>query len=180
MDTHTPNTSSRSASLILALALAACTGGPGATREQITPAGVDDGMMYGQSGLEFVLKNFPVFRTRTDLVRPDREAVQYLTELKTPITILVFLGTWCHESQVHAPELFSALQSADNDRITLRVIGLSRSKNDRDGLVEKYEVVLTPTFVVEADGRELGRVVEVPVRDAAADIVKILRSTLRR
>jgi hypothetical protein len=88
------------------------------------------------------------------------------------------MGTWCRDSQIHVPVLFKALQQADNDRIDLRVIAMDRRKQDLDGLVDTYEVEFSPTFVVEMDGMEVGRVVETPLVDAATDIVGILKSQL--
>jgi|GEM_PF-1065734 len=153
--------------------LCACSSGTSGT-----PAGMDGNIMYGQGDMEFVLDNIAVFRTRTELVRPDREAVRYLQDLRERVTILVFMGSWCVDAQMHVPVLFKALQQADNKRITVRVIGLDRRKKDRDGLSETYGIELTPTFVVEYRGREIGRIIEVPSRDAASDVVSILRRTL--
>lgn len=139
---------------------------------------MDGNIMYGQGDMEFVMENIAIFRTRTELVRPDQEAVRYLQDLRERVTILVFMGSWCVDAQMHVPVLFKALQQADNKRITVRVIGLDRRKKDRDGLSETYGIDLTPTFVVEYKGREIGRIIEVPSRDAASDVVSILQGTL--
>ncbi len=162
----------------LFLVVACSSGAPG--EEAGTPAGMDGGIMYGQSGMDFVLENFPVFRTRTDLVSVSRDAVEFLRALKEKVTIKIFLGTWCQDAQIHVPFLFKALQRADNDRITVRIIAMDQRKLDRDGLVEWYQVAFTPTFVVEHKGIEIGRVVETPIDDAAQDIVAILRNNLGR
>jgi hypothetical protein len=151
-----------------------------ADRRPGTPPGLDGLVMYGQSDMAWVLDHVTVFRTRTDLVRVPGEAVTYLHDLRQPVTILVFMGTWCEDAQRHVPVLFRALREASNPVITLRVIALDRNKRDRDGLVDRYQIAFSPTLVVEAQGRELGRVIETPQQDAASDIVAILRSTLPR
>ena len=145
-----------------------------------TPPGMDGNILYGQADMEYVLENIAVFRTRTDLIRPDPSTVAYLRNLKKRITLKVFMGSWCVDAQIHVPELFKALLEADNDRISVCVIGLDRRKRDRDGLVEKYGIELTPTIVVEYKGREIGRIIEVPSKDAASDVVSILQGTLGR
>lgn len=142
----------------------------------MTPPGMDGNVMYGQSGMDYVLENFPIFRSRTELVGVDPEAVAYLSRIREPVTLKIFMGTWCRDSQLHVPVLFKALQKAGNERITVRVIAMDRRKRDRDGLVERYDISYTPTFVVEFRGREIGRVVETPIEDAASDIVVILRN----
>jgi hypothetical protein len=145
-----------------------------------TPPGLDGLVMYGQSDMAWVLDHVTVFRTRTDLVRVPEETVGYLRKLSRPVTILVFMGTWCEDAQRHVPVLFRALREASNPALTLRVIALDRNKRDRDGLVDRYQIAFSPTFVLEYQGLELGRVIETPQQDAASDIVAILRSTLPR
>ena len=145
-----------------------------------TAARMDGNIMYGQSGMGFVLDNIAVFRTRTELVSSDPNAVEYLKNLRERITIKIFMGSWCVDAQLHVPVLFKALQKADNDRITIQVIGLDRRKKDLDGLTEIYDIDFTPTFVVEHKGREIGRIIETPSKDAASDVVAILRGSLSR
>jgi len=158
------------------LSLTACS----PREEPGTPPGMDGNILYGQADMEYVLENIAVFRTRTDLIRPDPATVAYLRNLKTRITLKVFMGSWSVDAQIHVPELFKALLEANNDRITVRIIGLDRRKKDRDGLAEMYGIELTPTIVVEYKGREIGRIIEVPSKDAASDVVSILQGTLGR
>jgi thiol-disulfide isomerase/thioredoxin len=164
--------------LVVALLLAACSSR--APVPEGTPPGLDGLVMYGQSDMDWVLEHVTIFQTRYDLVQAPPEAVTFLQKVREPVTIKVFMGTWCPDAQRHVPVLFRALKEADNPRIELRVIGMDRRKQDRDGLVDRYQIELTPTFVVESRGRELGRVIETPQIDAASDIVTILRNTLPR
>lgn len=143
-----------------------------------TAAYMDGNIMYGQSGMDYVIENIAIFRTRTELVGSEPDAVEYLKELRERITIKVFMGSWCVDAQLHVPVLFKALQEADNDRITVQVIGLDRRKKDLDGLTRIYGIDFTPTFVVEHKGREIGRIIETPSIDAASDVVAILRGSL--
>jgi hypothetical protein len=162
--------------VIIITLLVACS----TRRSPGTPPGLDGNEMYGQSDMEWVLENIVIFRTRTDLIRPDREAVRFLSQLRERITIKVFMGTWSVDAQIHAPELFSALQETGNRRVTVEVIGLDRRCRDRDGLSLTYGIVAPFTLVVEQNGIELGRVIETPVRDAASDVVAILQTSLGR
>lgn len=149
-------------------------------QESTSPPGLDGNEMYGVSDMEWVLENIAVFRTRTDLITPNRTAVEYLRGLKEPITLKIFMGSWSVTAQVHVPELFKALQLADNRYITVQVIGLNRRLLDVDGLAEIYDVTDTPTFIVVYKGRELGRIIETPAKDAATDVVSILHATMGR
>ena len=114
------------------------------------------------------------------MIRAEPDAVEYLKELRERITIKVFMGSWCVDAQLHVPVLFKALLEADNDRITVLVIGLDRRKKDLDGLTGTYGIDFTPTFVIEHKGREIGRIIETPSKDAASDVVAILQGSLSR
>ncbi len=170
--------------LILAVAasLSSCGGGGGAGGGALegTPPGVHDGILHGIAGMDYVTGHFPVFASRTELVSVPRASVEYLEGLRVPIRLKLFMGTWCHDSQMYVPHLFKALQQADNRRISLQIVGMDRRKQDRDGLCAQYDIAFSPTLVVEREGLELGRIVEVPVDDMATDLVAILRNTLSR
>jgi hypothetical protein len=166
------------AAFIVVTVLGACSSSGGGGDEQVTPAGLDGNEMYGQADMQWVLDNISVFRTRTDLISPDRDAASYLNDLRQPITIMVFMGSWSVDAQIHVPSLFATMQEVDNDRITLRIIGLNRYFEDRDGLATRFEITASPTFVIMHRNIELGRIIEAPSTNPAADIVTILRTGL--
>lgn len=168
--------------LLLTFGVAASCGGDGGQADVLegSPPGITDGDLHGVADMAYVVEHFPVFATRTELVSVPEETVSYLEELRRPIHLILFLGTWCHDAQVHVPHLFKALRRADNRRISMQVVGMDRRKEDRDGFCADYDIAYSPTLVVLHEGRELGRVVEVPVEDMATDLVSILRSTLSR
>jgi len=146
--------------------------------EPVTPAGLDGNEMFGQGDMEWVLENIAVFRTRTDLISSDREAEEFLGDIREPVTILVFMGSWSVDAQIHVPALFATMQKVENNRITLRIIGLSRRLEDRDGLAVRYDITASPTFVVKHGDIEIGRIIEAPLENPAADIVTIIRTGL--
>lgn len=79
---------------------------------------------------------------------------------KDSIQLLIFLGTWCEDSQVIIPKLFPFFDAAglSNDRIT--VIGVDRSKKSISHITDALNVINVPTVIVMKEGKELGRVVE--------------------
>ncbi|MFO7768090.1 MAG: thioredoxin family protein [bacterium] len=166
--------------LLTAAAAASCGGSPQGDALEGSPPEVEDGILHGVTDMEYVIAHFPVFRSRTELVSVPPATVRYLRELREPVRLKLFMGTWCHDAQVHVPHLFQALQQADNSRISLQVVGMDRQKGDRDGFCTTHDIAFSPTLVVEHEGGELGRVVEVPADDMASDLVAILRTTLSR
>lgn len=83
-----------------------------------------------------------------------------LARHKDSIQLVIFLGTWCEDSQVIIPRLFPFLDAAgfSKDRITL--VGVDRSKKSLSHLTEAFQIVNVPTIIVMKDGRETGRIVE--------------------
>ena len=79
---------------------------------------------------------------------------------KDSIQLLIFLGTWCEDSQVIIPKLFPFFDAAgfSNDRITL--IGVDRNKKSISHITDALNVINVPTVIVMKEGKELGRVVE--------------------
>lgn len=91
---------------------------------------------------------------------PDAAAKEGLTNNKDSVQLLVFMGTWCEDSQFIIPKLFALTKAAgfSNDRITL--IGVDREKKTFSHLTEALNVTHVPTIIVFQNGKEAGRVVE--------------------
>ncbi len=74
--------------------------------------------------------------------------------------LIVFMGTWCHDSHFIIPKFFKLVDAAafPPDHITL--IGTDENKKTLSHLAEALGVKNVPTIIVLKDGKELGRVVE--------------------
>jgi thiol-disulfide isomerase/thioredoxin len=90
----------------------------------------------------------------------DKNAVDGLKKNKDSIQLLVFMGTWCEDSQDIIPKLYSLTDAAgfSQDRITL--IGVDRQKKTVSHLSEAMGIANVPTIIVMKNGKESGRVVE--------------------
>lgn len=91
---------------------------------------------------------------------PNAAALEGLKKQKDSIQLLVFMGTWCEDSHIVIPKLFSLTDAAgfSPDRITL--IGVDRQKKTFSHLAEALNVTNVPTIMVMKNGKETGRVVE--------------------
>ena len=90
----------------------------------------------------------------------DKNAVEGLKKNKDSIQLLVFMGTWCEDSQNIIPKFYSMTDAAgfSPDRITL--IGVDRKKKTFSHLTEALGIINVPTIMVMKNGKEVGRVVE--------------------
>lgn len=91
---------------------------------------------------------------------PDPAAKDGLTKNKDSVQLLVFMGTWCEDSQFIIPKLFALTDASgfSNDRVTL--IGVDRNKKTYSHLTEALNITNVPTIIVFQNGKEAGRVVE--------------------
>jgi thiol-disulfide isomerase/thioredoxin len=94
------------------------------------------------------------------MVCPNAQALQNLQQYKDSVQLLVFMGTWCEDSQNIIPKFFSLTEAAgfSMDRVTL--IGVDRNKKTYSHLTDALNITNVPTIIVYKKGKELGRVVE--------------------
>ncbi|MBL7731395.1 MAG: thioredoxin family protein [Chitinophagaceae bacterium] len=91
---------------------------------------------------------------------PDPAAKEALSKNKDSVQLLIFMGTWCEDSQFIIPRLFALADATgfSYDRITM--IGVDRNKKTFSHLTDALNVTNVPTIIVMKKGKEAGRVVE--------------------
>ncbi|MBI1343942.1 MAG: thioredoxin [Terrimonas sp.] len=90
---------------------------------------------------------------------PYEKAVEALK--KNPsIQLIVFMGTWCHDSHFIIPKLFSVLDAAAFPMDQITVLGTDRKVKTTGNLAAAFHITATPTIIIMKDGKELGRVKE--------------------
>ena len=91
---------------------------------------------------------------------PEANALNALRQKKDSIHLIVFGGTWCHDTQFLLPKFFALTNAAgvSPDRITL--FGVDESKKAAQHMSEAFNITRVPTFIVMKNGKEVGRVVE--------------------
>lgn len=92
--------------------------------------------------------------------KPNAECVTNLTTVKDTIQLLVFVGTWCEDSQIVFPQLLKMLDQVGFDMKRLTVIGIDRKKTTLGSLTQALGVNKAPTIMVLKSGKEIGRVEE--------------------
>jgi thiol-disulfide isomerase/thioredoxin len=158
--------------LLAAVLIAFCgCSGTNALRERHT----EDGMALGVVDRSVLTEpRFHEFQATYDSVSPSPDFVQMIKTLDHDVDILVFFGTWCGDSKREVPRFLKIADEAGitGDRITL--YGLDRSKKSDDGMTEKFQIELVPTFIFRQHGKEIGRITEHPETSLEEDMVHIL------
>lgn len=104
----------------------------------------------------------------------DSETLEKLKPLLKDVTITVFMGTWCEDSQRETPHFYKILDKAGFDESKLTLITVSEEKTTPQGLEEGKNITNVPTLIFNKDGKELGRIVEYPIESLEKDMLAIL------
>ncbi|MFV2072838.1 MAG: peptidylprolyl isomerase [Thermoanaerobaculales bacterium] len=111
---------------------------------------------------------------------PDPGSVEILRSAEGQYRVITVLGTWCSDSKREAPRLERVLEELGGERFSVRYLGVDRSKRVTDpefppGLLPDRTADRVPTVIVlDADGQELGRVVETAERPIEELLVEFL------
>lgn len=103
-------------------------------------------------------------------------AINTFETLADELTISVWGGDWCKDCQEQLPAFAAALQTAGIDPEETRHFPVEKNDDgSKDGpLVEKYDITLIPTIVVERDGTEIARFVESAANPAIVELAEQL------
>jgi thiol-disulfide isomerase/thioredoxin len=92
--------------------------------------------------------------------KPNPTTVDQLKEKKDSISLVIFGGTWCHDTQNILPKYFSVLDAAGfpKDKVTLIIV--DRDKTTIGNLQKPFNITNVPTLIVMKGGKEQGRIIE--------------------
>lgn len=131
-------------------------------------------VLTGELGFE-ELRQQPGYEDNFAAYQPDAGLVSALQRVATPTELVVIVGTWCTDCHRETPRLAKVLDEANNPNITIRYIGVDRSRTDLEGLAMAYDFERIPTIIVHQGGEEIGRIVETPEVSLEYDLLRILR-----
>lgn len=110
--------------------------------------------------------------------KPDVLTLDKIEDQLKEVDLLVFLGTWCEDSQREIPRLYRILDYVGYKDKNMEMIGVDdhpdRYKQSPDGETEQWNVESVPTIILLKDGEELGRIVEFPEETLERDLQRIL------
>lgn len=119
------------------------------------------------------------YRPEYDGYKTDAAAVQKLKEAGiSKYQITAFVGTWCEDSHREFPRLVKILQEAGYPETQLQIIAVDRSKSAPEGDEVPFDVHKVPTFIIQKDGKQIGRIVEYPKSGfLEKDLLEIISKT---
>lgn len=110
--------------------------------------------------------------------QPDAAKMAQLQPLlaKKGMAAIVFLGTWCDDSQLLVPQLYTVLQNAGFPASQVTLFGTDRSKHVPGGQHTTYSITRVPTILIIQDGKELARITENVQVSLEADLLAQLQA----
>jgi thiol-disulfide isomerase/thioredoxin len=91
----------------------------------------------------------------------DANAIEAFKKNKEKFSVLVFGGTWCHDTQNILPAFYKLADKSNYPPNKIYLIGVDRAKTTIQQLHTKYKITNVPTFIILNNaGNEIGRVVE--------------------
>ena len=90
------------------------------------------------------------------------------------VSIQVFMGTWCEDSQRETPRLYKVLEAIDFDMKKFEIIAVSRDKDTPNHLEKGQNIEYVPTIIVLKSEKEIGRIVESTIDTLEDDLLAIL------
>ncbi len=110
----------------------------------------------------------------------DTLALESLKPLLKEVTIKVFMGTWCEDSQREVPALYKILDATDFDYENFSIVALSHDKETPNGLEKGYNIEYVPTIIFLKNGDTLNRIVEYAHKTLEQDMLTILKGEAYR
>ncbi len=125
----------------------------------------------------FEKPEFPWFKSGYTAYSPNSGLLDSVRQSKDSLYAIVFLGTWCPDTQRELPRFLKIL---DTEKLPLRVLeyhAVDRNKKSGEMLPTAFAIRFVPTFVFMRNGREVGRIVEAPNTTFETDLARMFSAS---
>jgi thiol-disulfide isomerase/thioredoxin len=89
------------------------------------------------------------------------------------LNAIVFLGTWCGDTHRELPRFLKIIETENIPIRILELHALNRKKQSGDALPVVFGIRYVPTFIFIKNGKEIGRIVEMPKKSLEEDMVEM-------
>ena len=104
--------------------------------------------------------DFGWYKQNLKYAKPNKEYVDIIKAKAYDFQIVLFLGTWCHDTQQILPKYLALLEAAEFPDHRLVLIACDRQKTEPSKIYRSLNVVHVPTLILLKEGKEVGRIVE--------------------
>jgi thiol-disulfide isomerase/thioredoxin len=104
--------------------------------------------------------------------------IDMLQKVQDGAEVFVFLGTWCSDSKRDVPRFLRIADEIGMNEGRYTLYSLDRKKESPEGLEKNYQIERVPTFIFLRNGKEIGRIVELPKTTLEGDMLSILAGSM--
>ena len=108
---------------------------------------------------------------------PDEFIIKQINNLNDSIYIQIFMGTWCGDSRREVPRFIKILDLSEFDHNKIQIINLNRKKESHTNEEKDKNIEFVPTFIINKNNNEIGRIIEFPIITLESDLFYILMET---
>lgn len=114
------------------------------------------------------------FESQYNNYKVDSKTLSKIGAVPKEVHLLIFMGTWCGDSQTQVPRFYKILDSLNFDESNLALINLNRKKTSPGNEEQGMNIEYIPTFIFIKNNKEIGRIIESPVQSLEEDLYAIL------
>lgn len=137
------------------------------------PEANDTGPFTGELSASQLLGDNPAFNSTYQTYQPSSADISAMRLLEGK-SLMVLLGTWCHDSEREVPRLLKLLNLSGVQLAKLSLHGVNYNKQEPTNLHNQFNLRYTPTIILLDGDKEIGRIVEKPQISLAADLAAML------
>ena len=123
----------------------------------------------GNITIDELFKKYPVFS-----IQPELEITNSEFSVEDDIKVLIFFRTWCHDSKRELPKALKIFNEIGINDENIELVAVGIDKKEPEGRATKLNLVYTPTIIFFRESKEIGRIIEKPVRSLEKDIESII------
>lgn len=116
---------------------------------------------------EWFLKEYNNYKVNQKLVTD-------ITPLLKGKEVILYMGTWCEDSQREVPAMMKILKESEYDIHSIKIIAVNEDKTTPDQIEKKHQLTYVPALIFFEEGKEINRIVEFPIGTLEEDIFTIL------
>ncbi len=110
---------------------------------------------------------------------PNTYIVEQLKKVLPNYRFVVFMGTWCEDTQMLLPQYYKTMKEANFDFNALIMYGVNRNKEALNIEHKLYNISRVPTIIIMQQFREVGRITESVSKSIEEDILTIIQKDIR-
>ena len=96
-------------------------------------------------------------------------------KLLNEMSLKLFLGTWCEDSEREVPGIIKLLESSDFDFSKIEIYAVTEEKYTYENFEKNLNLINVPTLIFYKNGIEINRFVEFPNISLAKDLENIIQ-----